>query len=385
MERSTISMIMFLFFFVLIYGGLHLYMFLRARAGLGLGTRTSIYVAIFLALMVFAPILTRLFEKPGVEYIARMIAYVGYTWMAILFLFFSVSIAIDLLRLLTYLGGLLAGRSFSSFTSITPYHFLVPFGLAIAISFYGYFEARHIRVEKMTITSPKVPEEMNAFKIVQISDIHLGVVVGEGRLKRILDIVKDEEPDLLVSTGDLVDGEMCNLTGVVRMLREISPPYGKFAITGNHEFYAGLEKALDFTEAAGFTILRAEGTTIGGFLNVVGVDDPQGKSFGVSADVPEQELLSRFAQDNFSLFLKHRPLVDKEALGFFDLQLSGHAHKGQIFPFTLLTRLAYPTDDGCLKLENGSHLCVSKGAGTWGPPIRFLAPPDVVVIELVRE
>jgi predicted MPP superfamily phosphohydrolase len=384
-ERSTISMIMFLFFFLLIYGGLHLYMFLRARAGLGLGTKTSIFVVGFLVLMVFAPILTRLFERPGVECIARIIAYVGYTWMAILFLFFSVSIVIDLLRLLAYLAGLLAGRSLSSLTSFTPYHFLVPFGLAIAISFYGYFEARNIQIERMTIESPKIPAEVGRLKIVQISDIHLGVVVGEARLKLILDIVKSEQPDLLVSTGDLVDGEMCNLTEVVGMLREINPPYGKFAVTGNHEFYAGLEKALAFTEDAGFTILRAEGTTIGGFLNIVGVDDPQGKSFGLFADVSEKELLSRFSPNNFTLFLKHRPLVDKEALGFFDLQLSGHAHKGQIFPFSLLTRLSYPTDDGCLKLEDGSYLCVSRGAGTWGPPIRFLAPPDVVVIELVRE
>jgi predicted MPP superfamily phosphohydrolase len=378
-------MIMFLFFFLLIYGGLHLYMFLRARAGLGLGTKISIYVAAFLVLMVFAPILTRLFEKPGVEYIARVIAYVGYTWMAILFLFFSVSIVIDLLRLLVYLGSLLAGKGFPGLTTISPYHFLVPFGLAVAISFYGYFEAKNIRTERMTIQTSKLPQDIGRLKIVQISDIHLGVVVGEGKLKRILDIVKKENPDLLVSTGDLVDGEMCNLTEVVGMLREIDPPYGKFAVTGNHEFYAGLDRSLAFTEDAGFTILRSDASTAGGFLNIAGVDDHETERFGGSKNVTERELLSGLPQENFTLFLKHRPVLDKEALGLFDLQLSGHAHKGQIFPFGLITRAMYPTDDGCLKLEDGSYLCVSRGAGTWGPPIRFLAPPDVVVIELVRK
>jgi predicted MPP superfamily phosphohydrolase len=378
-------MIMFLFFFLLIYGGLHLYMFLRARAGLGLGTKISIYVAAFLVLMVFAPILTRLFEKPGVEYIARVIAYVGYTWMAILFLFFSVSIVIDLLRLLVYLGSLVAGRGFPGLTTISPYHFLIPFVSAVAISFYGYFEARDIRTERMTIQTSKLPQDIGRLKIVQISDIHLGVVVGEGKLKRILDIVKKENPDLLVSTGDLVDGEMCNLVEAVRLLKAIDPPYGKFAITGNHEFYAGLDRALAFTEDAGFTILRSDVSTVGGFLNIAGVDDHETERFGSSKNVTEGELLSGLPQENFTLFLKHRPVLDKEALGLFDLQLSGHAHKGQIFPFGLITKAMYPTDDGCLKLENGSFLCVSRGAGTWGPPIRFLAPPDVVVVELVRK
>ncbi len=385
MERSTISMIMFLLVFLLIYGGLHLYMFLRARAGLGLGTKTSVYFAAFLMLMVFAPILTRLFEKPGVESIARAIAYVGYTWMAILFLFFSVSIVIDLLRLLVYLGGSVIGRGFPGFTTVGLYHFLIPFGLALAISFYGYFEARDIRTERITIQTSKLPQDIGRLKIVQISDIHLGVVVGEGKLKRILDIVRKENPDILVSTGDLVDGEMCNLLEAVRLLGEIDPPYGKFAITGNHEFYAGLDRALAFTEDAGFTILRGDALTPGGILNIAGVDDPEAKRFGSANNVPERELLSGLPEENFTLFLKHRPVLDKNALGLFDLQLSGHAHKGQIFPFSLLTKLSYPTDDGCLKLEDGSYLCVSRGAGTWGPPIRFLAPPDVVVIELVRK
>lgn len=378
-------MILFLLIFLLVYGGLHLYMFLKAKAAFAFGTKISIYVALFLLLMVFAPILIRQLERPGLEYVARVFAYIGYTWMGILVLFFSISIVIDLCRFLVYLAGLITQKNFSILTSITPYHFLIPFLLSIFITTYGYFEARDIRIERVTIKTSKLPEEISRLKIVQISDIHLGVIVGEDRLKTILDIVKEENPDLLVSTGDLVDGEMCNVTGAVRLLREIDPPYGKFAVTGNHEFYAGLDRALAFTEDAGFTILRAEGITVEGFLNIAGVDDPAGKPFGLFKNVSEKELLSKLPQENFTLLLKHRPVLDDDALGYFDLQLSGHAHKGQIFPFGLITKAIYPTDDGCLKLENGSYLCVSRGAGTWGPPIRFLAPPDVMVIEVIHQ
>lgn len=378
-------MILFLLIFLLVYGGLHLYMFLKAKVAFAFGTKISIYVALFLLLMVFAPILIRQLERPGLEYVARVFAYIGYTWMGILVLFFSISIVIDLCRFLVYLAGLITQKNFSILTSITPYHFLIPFLLSIFITTYGYFEARDIRIERMTIRTPKIPEEISRLKIVQISDVHLGVIVGEDRLKTILDIVKEENPDLLVSTGDLVDGEMCNVTGAVRLLREIDPPYGKFAVTGNHEFYAGLDRALAFTEDAGFTILRAEGITVEGFLNIAGVDDPAGKPFGLFKNVSEKELLSKLPQENFTLLLKHRPVLDDDALGYFDLQLSGHAHKGQIFPFGLITKAIYPTDEGCLKLENGSYLCVSRGAGTWGPPIRFLAPPDVMVIEVIHQ
>jgi hypothetical protein len=378
-------MIMFLLIFLTVYGSLHLYFFLKAKAALGFCMGTGIFLVLFLLLMVFAPILIRMLERPGLEPAARVMAYIGYTWMGILALFFCISILIDLLRFLVWLGGLISAKDLSSMTGATLLHFLVPFLLSIGVVFYGFFEAGDIRTERMTIKTSKLPEEVGRFKIVQISDIHLGVIVGEERLKTILDIVKREKPDLLVSTGDLVDGEMCNMAGLVRLLKEINPPYGKYAVTGNHEFYAGLDRSLAFTEDAGFTILRSDVSTVGGFLNIAGVDDHETERFDASRNVTEKELLAGLAQENFTLLLKHRPLLDKEALGFFDLQLSGHAHKGQIFPFGLITKSIYPTDDGCLKLENGSYLCVSRGAGTWGPPIRFLAPPDVMVIELVHE
>jgi predicted MPP superfamily phosphohydrolase len=100
-------------------------------------------------------------------------------------------------------------------------------------------------------------------------------------------------------------------------------------------------------------------------------------------DVSETELLSKLPREKFTILLKHRPLVDREALGLFDLQLSGHTHKGQIFPFNLVTMLYYPTHAGFLRLEGDASLYISRGSGTWGPPIRFLSPPEVTIIDLL--
>lgn len=294
-------MTLFLLIFLLIYGGLHLYMFLKAKSAFAFGAESSIVITSFMVLMIFAPILVRLLEKPGLEPVARLYAYIGYTWMGILVLFFFSSIIIDIFRLLAYLCGLIIRKDLSIITNSTTYHFLIPFFLSITITVYGYFEARNIHVEKVTIKTSKISPEIGKLKIVQISDVHLGVMVGEEKLKNILAKVKKESPDILVSTGDLVDGEMCNISGLIKLLKEINPRYGKFAITGNHEFYAGIEKALDFTKDAGFTILRDEKLTVDGLINIVGVDDPAGKPFGAHNERSEKRVALVASSSKFHL------------------------------------------------------------------------------------
>lgn len=368
----------------MIYGVIHLYAFLKARSALAFGLGTAICVILFMLAMILAPVIVRYSERFGFEFFARIMAHIGFIWGAVLFLFFSASLVIDLYRLAVYLAGLMLQRDFSAISLSTGYSFFIPLLLSLCISVYGYFEARDVRTERILIRTPKIPAETGRMKIVQITDVHLGLMVREGRLKLILDKVKAEDPDVLVSTGDLLDGQVCKLNGLEDLFKDIRPRYGKFAITGNHEFYAGIENAICFTENAGFTLLRGESVPVAGIINIAGVDDPAGKTLGLAHDISEKELLSGLPRKKFTLFLKHRPLVDKTAIGLFDLQLSGHIHKGQIFPFTLVTALLYPITSGRLDLPDNSVMYVSRGSGTWGPPIRFLAPPEVTTIELVH-
>lgn len=377
-------MTLFLFTFLLIYGSVHLYAFLRAKAALEFSAATGVFLALFMVVMGLAPLIVRALERAGLELSARVMAYIGYTWMGVLFLFFSYSLASDIYRFLIYLGRMIFSRDLSGLSLSPRYAFFLPLFLSLVTSFYGYFEARDIRTERWVLKSPKISQEAGRLKIVQISDVHLGLIVREERLKRILRQVNAENPDILVSTGDLVDGEVCRLNGLEDLLKEIKPRYGKFAVTGNHEFFAGFENAKCFTENAGFTLLRGEGITVQGILNIAGVDDPSGKRYGLAKDISEKALLSGLPQEKFTLFLKHRPIVDKNAKGLFDLQLSGHIHKGQIFPFSIITWLYYPVNSGRMNLTDNAFLYVSRGAGTWGPPIRFLSPPEVAVIELVH-
>jgi predicted MPP superfamily phosphohydrolase len=367
-----------------IYSLLHLYVFLKMRSAFAFSGVTAIFLTVFMVLMVSAPVVVRVLEGHRFDVTSRLISYLGYTWMGLVFLFFFCSLAIDIYRLLVYATGRMLHTGFPFLIPSPRIAFFIALLTTGAIAVFGYYEALTIRTETVVIRSPKIPEEFGALTIAQISDVHLGLIVRHKRLKGILNAVKRANPDIVVSTGDLVDGQIDNLTGLAELLQAVNPPCGKFAITGNHEFYAGLDQAMHFAQSAGFTVLRGETSDAAGIITVVGIDDPTGKYFGLYRGVSEKTLLSHNSNKKFVLLLKHMPEVSKEALGLFDLQLSGHTHKGQIFPFNLITRLFFPHHAGLIPLSHGSQLYVSRGSGTWGPPIRFLSPPEVTIIKLVH-
>jgi hypothetical protein len=376
---------LFLVYFFLVYGLLHVYAFFKARTALSLSFKTGIYLTAFMLLMILSPFIINISERYGYEFFARMMSYIGYLWMGGMLLFFSSSLLFDIYRLFVYVSAFVLRKNPAVMIPSAGFSFFIPLLLSIAISFYGYFEAKNINTENLIVRTSKLPDNISKLKIVQISDVHIGLIIREERLKNIIRIIKEAKPDILVSTGDLVDGQINKIEGLAEMLDEIKPEYGKFAVTGNHEFYAGLDQALDFTLKAGFKLLRGEWVSVEGIINIAGVDDRAFYTGGLSENIAEKELLAGLDHNKFTILLKHRPLVDNDSIGLFDLQLSGHTHKGQLFPFSLITKMYYPSDSGILKLVDNSLLYVSRGAGTWGPPIRFLSPPEVTVIELLNQ
>jgi uncharacterized protein len=374
---------LFLLTFFLIYGGFHFYFFLKVRAAFAPGTAAQAILVLLLILGLMAPIVIRVSERFGFEILARLLSWAGYLWMALLLLFFSASILLDLYRFLASLTGLALRTDVGPFLPSVRMLFLVPATAALGIVLYGVFDARSIRSETLAIHSAKIPKEAGRIRIVQISDVHVGVLIRGDYLAGILRKVREAAPDLVVSTGDLVDGQGNDLSEAAAQLREIRPRYGKFAITGNHEFYAGIDEAMKFTADAGFTVLRGGIATVAGAIDLVGVDDPAAQQFGSRGRLSDREILSRAGGSRFTILLKHQPRVEKGAPGAFDLQLSGHTHKGQIFPFSLITRLVFSFHAGNYRLANGALLHVSRGTGTWGPPVRFLAPPEITIIDLM--
>ncbi|HRU06179.1 MAG TPA: metallophosphoesterase, partial [Candidatus Brocadiia bacterium] len=252
--------------------------------------------------------------------------------------------------------------------------------LVVALLAWGLVEARLLRVNTFTLRTPRLAPGSKPIRVVQISDLHLGLLERDGLLKRVAGAVERLEPDLLVCTGDMLDSTGAHMDGLSSTLAAIRPPLGKFAVTGNHDYYAGLDESLAFHERSGFRVLRQESALVDGRLRVAGVDDPAGAMTGARPRLDEDKALPPPGPREFTILLKHRPGVRPHSEGRFDLQLSGHTHGGQIFPFTEFERLEYgERRSGFFRLADGAHLYISRGTGTWGPPLRVLAPPEVTL------
>jgi uncharacterized protein len=369
-------MIIILLIFLCLYGGLNFYAFFQAKNIFHFSGTTEIIIIILLLFLILAPVIIRITEKLHRETLARSIAYFGYLWMAFVFLFFFLNITFDTSRYVFYFfcqseGNVLLKNIFFSLAVFLSFIFVV----------YGFFDAQRIRVKRLEIYTDKLLPNNGKIRIVQISDVHIGLIIRDTRLKVILDRVKEEKPHILVSTGDLLDGELSYVMPEAKQLAEIKPMYGKYAIPGNHEYYAGIEEAMEFTKSAGFEILRDENRQVAG-IYIIGRDDITGRKLGLVQNSPHlAELLPAKPSDEFIILLKHQPDTHEDAN--FNLQLSGHTHNGQIFPFMLVTRLFFPKNYGYFKLGENKSVYVSSGAGTWGPPVRFFAPPEITVIDLI--
>ena len=382
--RILCMRIFFITFFSL-YALIHVYFFIKLKSAFNLSILIQVTIILFLLLMVFSPVIIRISEKEGLETFAILLSWIGYLWMAFIFLFLFFGLITDFGRFSIFLISKVMGRDLSlfSFLGLKKFHFIFPLVCAFLFVFYGYFEARNIKIEKITIESDKI---INNLRIVQISDVHIGLIIRKDRVRNIVEKIKILDPDIVVSTGDLVDGQIDRLNSIAEILKELQPPFGKYAITGNHEFYAGINQALSFIEKSGFKILRNEGVYIENFnVNIVGVDDLESIRFGFNPKISEVELLKNFQNGGYLILLKHRPLINEQSRSLFDLQLSGHTHKGQLFPFSIITALYYPKQAGCLRDINGCYLYTSRGTGTWGPPVRIFAPPEITVIDIIRK
>ncbi|MFH1217315.1 MAG: metallophosphoesterase [Pseudomonadota bacterium] len=369
-------MTLFVIIFITIYTLMHAMVFWGVSPLLHGHRLLTVAIIVWMFFMISAPILIHVLDGNGNQQEARMLAFTGYSWMGFAFLAFSMFTVIAALEIGRFLFSL-AVADLHRFSFHTVSFSLSIVLIALIASIYGYFEARTIRVEKISIQTEKIGNGRDTLRIAQISDLHLGLIHREATVAKVLQLLEEINPDMVVATGDMVDAQIDHLNGLSDLWKNTDPPLGKYAILGNHEVYAGLGQSLSFLHQSGFTVLRNEGVTPGNIVKVIGIDDEHVRGFNSD----ERILLKENASSLFTIFLKHRP--DAPVGGrLFDLQLSGHAHRGQIFPFNLLTGLRFPMQDGLYSLPEGGRLYASRGTGTWGPPMRLFSPPEISVFEI---
>ncbi len=243
---------------------------------------------------------------------------------------------------------------------------------------------RDVRVE---IELARWPSALDGYRVVQLSDIHIGPALGRRFAEALTRRVNALGADLVVLTGDLVDGSRAALEAEVAPFRELRGRDGVFFVTGNHDFYSGAADWCECVSELGIRVLRNEHVVIGGgdagaSFVLAGVDDHRSGGLRSGGGEDLERALDGRPGDLATLLLAHDPTTFKRAQGMgIDLQLSGHTHGGQIWPFHYLVRLAVPFVAGRYR-RGGAELYVSRGTGFWGPAMRLGAPAEVTEIVL---
>ena len=375
-------MIGFIFLLILVgYAGLHYYLYRKLLASFAAARKYRILLTLALNLLIAAPFFTRYLDHDGYAALARMLNLPVFLWIAWLFWFFMAGIMMDLWNLAA--SRLTRPGHEPGHLAIKPGHQVKTLCVIITLATtWSLFEGNTPRIQTILVHHPAFPAD-RTIRLVQVSDVHLGMLRSKDWNRMICRTIASLKPDILVSTGDMVDTSMQNILDQTGAWAAITPPLGKFAVLGNHEYYLGLKDSLAFHQLAGFRLLRSETVEITDSLRIAGVDDKEGKRLGLPCNNDETHLLPG-PRDNshFSILMKHQPQLRDETKGVFNLQLSGHTHNGQLFPFHLFVRLFYPYTHGLYHITRDFDLYVSSGTGTWGPPLRLFAPPEITVFEL---
>ncbi len=243
--------------------------------------------------------------------------------------------------------------------------------------------ARGFDVRRVRVPLAKLPPWASGYSIVQLTDVHVGPTLGRDFVEEVVRQANALEPDLIVITGDLVDGSVEQLEELVAPLRDLRAKDGVFFVTGNHEYYSGADSWIAHLATLGIRVLRNERVSIRGAFDLAGVDDARSRGMlpGHGQDVPRA--LAGRDPSRAVVLLAHQPKALKDAVRCgVDLQLSGHVHGGQLVPFNWLARLDQPIIKG-LHLVEGTWVYVSTGTGYWGPPMRVGPRSEVTRIELV--
>jgi uncharacterized protein len=259
-------------------------------------------------------------------------------------------------------------------------------GSSLALIVVGAWQARFPAIVRVTVPSPGLSPALNGFRIVQLSDLHISDTLRRPFVERVVSAANDLKPDVIALTGDIADAYVVDARDDASPLARLEAVHGKFFVTGNHEYYWDVHGWVAELQRLGFEpLLNAHRvvTRDGARVLVAGVTDGLAGAGTPGHRSDPRAAVAEAPDTEVRVLLAHQPISALEARTMgFDLQISGHTHGGQYFPFTLLIRLFQPFVAGLHRLDD-MWLYVSRGTGYWGPPVRICAPSEITLLELV--
>ena len=377
----------FIIFFAIVftlYALINFYVFIRGWKALQpFGTVRVIYIFAFVILSL-SWLAGRIIENYWMSPFTDCLIWIGSFWLGALIYFLLIIILIDISRIVNLFFGFLPDKNTNLYIGLKIYAFLSSLIIVSFIVITGYFNSKNPVINKLELKIPKHTANFEKLNIVAVSDIHLGTIISAEQLEKIVDKINGLNPDLVLLVGDVIDEDVKPVieqnTG--EKLLNIKSKYGTYGVTGNHEYFSGVESSCSYLSEHGIIMLRDSLIKIDNSFYLAGREDKEIKRIAGKDRKSLKEILYGIDMNLPIIVMNHQPFALEEAVdNYVDLHISGHTHNGQFWPLNYITKMVYEISYG-YKKEGNTHFYVSNGAGTWGPPLRFGNKPEIVNIIL---
>jgi predicted MPP superfamily phosphohydrolase len=376
----------YMIFFVIVFAVnllVNLYIFSRTKAIIPDGSIAWWIASILFWLVAFAYAIGRFTERAGAMSLAEPFVKVGSWWLGAMVYLTLLFLLADILRGVNSLFNLTEFFRFSWTSEKGKIAVFIVYSISAIILIGGYLSARMPTVKRVSFQINKTISN-DKQKVVLVSDIHLGMMISNGKLDKMVQLVNNENADLVLLAGDIFDEDLGPVIqkNMGDILKNLRAKHGVFAILGNHEFYGNAAAAHKYLEDHNITVLRDSVAFLPNGIAVVGREDITAERMYGKPRKTLNELLENTDTQKPVFLLDHQPYKLAEvAEQNVDLQVSGHTHNGQMWPFNYITGAMFEISKGYGKIKN-THFYVSSGYGTWGPPIRTNSRSEIVVMEI---
>ncbi len=381
---KTSDFIIFISIVLVVYIATNYYIFARGWQAIPKTTAWKYGYTITFLVLALSYWVGRIVERIDVCQASDVCIWIGSFWLAYMAYLFFGALFVDILRGLASLTGTMPAIIQDNIQKAKQVTAIVVLAISTVVIAAGYVNACIPRIRHLSLDIPARSAKMDTFHAVLATDIHLGTIISNSRLERLVNEINNLDPDIVLFAGDIVDED---ITPVIEnnmgdILRKIRSRYGVYAVTGNHEYIGGVEAAIQYMNDHDITVIQDQAVKINENIYLVGRKDRTANRFSGDERKPLQAIMQNVPGNLPVILMDHQPFKLQEAMtNGVDLQLSGHTHHGQMWPFNYITSAIYELSTGYLK-KDATHYYVSSGYGTWGPPVRTGNRPEIVDIRI---
>ncbi|RMD51502.1 MAG: metallophosphoesterase [Ignavibacteria bacterium] len=380
----------FLIFFSIvltIHSAINYYIIRRGLEIIPLGSPLRKYFVMIVIFLAASFVIGRILENFTINIFTSSLIWIGSFWLAIMTYLFLSILVIDLIRVVNHFINITPSFITNNVNQFKQWIGIFVLGLTSVVVITGHINTRIINTKELNIKLQKDGGNLKKLRAAVFSDIHLGTIIGRKHLQKILKILDEKKPDIILIPGDIIDEDIKPVLkyNIGEVLLKFKAKYGVYAVTGNHEYIGGVKNAKKYLAEHNINLLNDEYKLIDSSFYLIGREDRAISQFNGGKRRELGEIMDGIDKAKPMILMDHQPFnLEQAEQNGIDLQLSGHTHHGQLWPFNFITKAVYELSWGYLQKGN-THYYVSCGIGGWGPPVRTGSRPELIIFNIEFE